>query len=150
MAALATRTMPNVRVLDRPDHHDHGEHRAEDRVEAREDVGPDDLAERAAGALAGVVRLPARDALLHLGRGEAGRRRLDVGAAPTAVALARVSGAVTGCVTTSTRHERDLAGGVVLEHAVAAELGEPRAPLVGTDRDQLVAGLELAPGPRGR
>ena len=53
------------RVLDRADDQDHHEHRAEDRVEAREDVGADDLAERAAGALAGVVVCAARDALLR-------------------------------------------------------------------------------------
>ena len=90
-------------------------------------VGPDDLAERAAGALAGVVRLPARDALLHLGRGQARRspvRRVDA---------AVVAGSIDA--TTSQRrydvdgHERDLAGVVVLEHAVPAELGEARAAL---------------------
>ena len=47
-------------VLDRTDHQDHDEQRAEDGVEPGEHVGADDLAERAAGALAGVVGLPAR------------------------------------------------------------------------------------------
>ena len=45
--------------------------------------------------------------------------------------------------------ERDLAGGVVLEDAEAAELGEPGAAFLGARRDQLVAGvqLHLAAGP---
>ena len=50
-------------VLDRPDDDDHHEHRAEDGVEAREHVRPHDLADGAAGALAGLVHLPAGDAL---------------------------------------------------------------------------------------
>ena len=55
-------------VLDRADDDDHHEHRAEDGVEAGEHVRPDDLADGAAGALAGLVHLPARDALRDLGR----------------------------------------------------------------------------------
>ena len=46
--------------------------------------------------------------------------------------------------------EGDLAGGVVLEHAVAAELGEAGAAFVGPDGDQLVARLRARTGPRGR
>ncbi len=38
-------------VLDRTDHDDHGEHRAENGVEPREHVGADDLAQGATGAL---------------------------------------------------------------------------------------------------
>src|SRR5258705_4019642 len=61
-----------------------------------------------------------------------------------------VSGAVTGGRRDSgvDPHESDLAGGVVFEHPVAAELGEPVATFVGPDRDQLVARLELHPATR--
>ena len=48
------------RVLDLADHQDDGQHHAEDRVEPREDVGPDDLAVGSARALARVVHEPAR------------------------------------------------------------------------------------------
>ena len=59
-------------VLDRADHDDHREHRAEDRVEPVKTFARM-ISEGAAGALAGVVRQAARDALLHLGRGQAGQ-----------------------------------------------------------------------------
>ncbi len=52
ISALTTRTMPNSPSAGRAEHEDQHEHRAEDRVEAGEDVGPDDLGERAARALA--------------------------------------------------------------------------------------------------
>src|SRR6476661_4003680 len=52
-----------------------------------------------------------------------------------------VSGAVTGRGSRPRLHpdEGDLAGGVVLEHAVARALGQPLPAFVGPDRDQLVA-----------
>ena len=66
----------------RPEHQDHHEHRAEDRVEAGEDVGPHDLGERAAGALAGVVQpRPGRRA--RRPRPRSGRR-VRCGAGPPA------------------------------------------------------------------
>ena len=58
---------PEQGVLRCAEHQDHDEQRAEDRVEPGEDVGPDDLAVRAAGPLAGVVRLPPSDPLRDLG-----------------------------------------------------------------------------------
>ncbi len=57
-------------VLYRPDDQDQDEHRAEDRVEAGEDVGPDDLAEGAARALVGCVDLPTREAVGDFGRSQ--------------------------------------------------------------------------------
>ena len=60
------------RVLDLSHDQDHGEHRAEDCVEPREDVGADDLAVGAARPLARRVRESARDPLSNLGRGESG------------------------------------------------------------------------------
>ena len=53
MSALATSTMPNSASWHRPDDEDHDEQRPEDRVEPGEDVGPDDLGERAARPLVG-------------------------------------------------------------------------------------------------
>ena len=75
-------------VLDRPDDQDHHEHRAEDRVEAGEDVGPDDLADRAARALVGCVDQPTRQAVGHFGRTQ------PVGPGGSRVRSARVEGGV--------------------------------------------------------
>ena len=55
-------------VLRRAEHEDQHEHRAEDRVEPGEDVGPDDLAEGAARAVVGAVDEPAPLPLGDLGR----------------------------------------------------------------------------------
>src|SRR5262245_56994829 len=46
------------------------------------------------------------------------------------------------------RHQRDLAGGVVLQDPEPTELGQPVTALVGTDRDQLVARLQQHRPPR--
>ena len=62
---------PEQRVLDRADDQDHHQERAEQRVEPREDVGPDDLPDRARGDGRHVVDLAARDALGDLLRGQA-------------------------------------------------------------------------------
>ena len=91
----------------------------------------------------------ARDALLHLGRGEAGRRRL-------AWAAAAPIGASIGVRRARSRRqdvdadERDLAGGVVLEHAVPAELGQPLAAFVGTRSRSARRPPASCTGPRGR
>jgi hypothetical protein len=58
---------PEQRVLDRPDHQDHREQRAEQDVEAGDHVGADDLAEGPGGRLGDVVGEPSRDALGDLG-----------------------------------------------------------------------------------
>ena len=62
---------PEQRVLDRADDQGHHQERAEQRVEPREDVGSDDLPDRARGDGRHVVDLAARDALGDLLRGQA-------------------------------------------------------------------------------
>ena len=64
------------RVLRMPDREDHHEQHAQDGVEAREDVRPQDLAEGATRSLAAGVGLAPFDALSDLGFGEARRWRL--------------------------------------------------------------------------
>ena len=64
------------RVLGMPDREDHHEQHAQDGVEAREDVRPQDLAEGATRALSARVRLSPFDALSDLGFGETLRWRL--------------------------------------------------------------------------
>jgi hypothetical protein len=59
-------------VLVRPDGEDHDQQRAEDGVEAGEDVGPHDLPQRPAGATRRAVDPPVRDSLGDVGRGQAG------------------------------------------------------------------------------
>ena len=61
---------PEQGVLCGSDNEDQDEQRAEQRVEASEDVRPDDLAETSARPLVGGVDVTARDALGHLGLGE--------------------------------------------------------------------------------
>ena len=55
---------------------DHGQQDTEDEVEPGQDVRPQDLRDRPAGALPARVRQPARAPLGNLGAGQAGRRRL--------------------------------------------------------------------------
>ena len=62
------------RVLERPDDEDDREHRAEQRVEPREDVRAHDLGDRPRRGGRDVVDLPAGDALGDLGRGQASCR----------------------------------------------------------------------------
>ena len=62
---------PEQGVLQRPDHEDDREHRAQDRVEPREDVRAHDLGDRARGCGGDVVDLALSDALGDLGGGEA-------------------------------------------------------------------------------
>jgi hypothetical protein len=70
---------PEERILRLPRGEDGDEQRAEDRVEAREEVGAQDLAERAARALAARVGLAERDALGDLGSGQSCVRSLHDG-----------------------------------------------------------------------
>ena len=102
------------------------EHRAEDRVEPGEDVGPDDLAE-ACGWCARRCRWSAPRATRSCTSAAVSPVGVDGGCASTASTRERCYGRLD-----STRNELDLAGVVVLEHAEAAELGEPRPALVGT------------------
>ena len=55
---------------------DHGQQGTEDEVEPGQDVRPQDLGDRPAGALPAPVRQPARAPLGNLGAGQAGGRRL--------------------------------------------------------------------------
>src|SRR5439155_871419 len=75
------------RVLDLAEDEDDGEHHAEDGVETREDVRPQDLAVGTAGLFLRLVGQAASDALLHLPRGETGWRRFE----PAGVRLRLVS-----------------------------------------------------------
>ena len=68
---------PEQPVLRLAENQDDDEENTEDRVETSEDVGADDLAVRPARALAGSVRLAARDPLRDLRRREAVGRRLE-------------------------------------------------------------------------
>ena len=123
------------------------EHRAEDGVEPREDVGrgrsrrrcgwcarSPSFVEPARDALADLVRRSARSRASRRAR----RRRRRIRWSRRAV----TDGCVSDCG--RRRDELDLAGVVVLDEAVAAQLGEQRLALVGAARDQLVAGLRAA------
>ena len=70
MSAFATSTMPNSASWIGPTIEDQDEHRPEDRVEPREDVGAGDLRQRAARALVGHVDVATRDPFGDLGRGQ--------------------------------------------------------------------------------
>ena len=101
-------------------------------------------AERAAGALAGVVDRAACDALLHLGRGEPGRRRRRRSGCASGTRLTGCERAVTG------RQESDSTRTSAISPVASSSStryppssASRDASLVGTDRDQLVAGLEL-------
>ena len=76
ISALVTSTMPNRASCGWPDDQDHGQQDTEDEVEPGQDVRPQDLGDRAAGALPARVRQPARAPLGNLGAGQARRRRL--------------------------------------------------------------------------
>ena len=130
------------RVLRMPHGQDHHEQHAQDGVEAREDVRPEDLAERATRALAGGVRLAPVDALPDLGFGETGRRGLVHPLGRNGLARTRRCCHIACLARVGSRDELDLARVVVLEHPVAGELGQAIPALVGPGRDELVVRLE--------
>ena len=112
IAELTTRTMPKSPSANDPVTMTSSEERAEDRVEAGQHVGADDLADRARRALGQLVDGPARDPLGHLGArqplGSGQGRPARVGGVPCVV-----TGPLSyaGCpVRGGPRHERS--GGV--------------------------------------